>query len=180
MLKFANEVDYLQALRKDPGLSIIGVGMAAKMLAIKRASVEQRIARETLPAIMVGKRTHVLCSSLLRIIDDEAAMTDKVTKALRSLIRHSQTMPYGELMSKVGLAHQFSADRKKIGAVLGKISEGTWETHKVLVSILIVDKGTGMPSDSFWGLYEDLTGKKVRNRLLTFEKHCNEVYEITL
>lgn len=180
MLNFKNEREYLGALKADPTLAIMGLAMASRMLGIKRASVEQRIARSSLKGVKIGKQLHVMSGSLIEVMDQEDSMKAAVVRVLRSLIAKKQTQTYGVLMQAVGLDHVLSAHRKKIGAVLGEISEGTWERDKVLVSVLIVDKGTGMPSDSFWGLYRDLTGREVKDRAKVFANHVTKAFKIEL
>ena len=63
MKTFPDLPTYLGALKADPGLAIVGTGMAAKALKVQKGAVEQRIARGSLEGVRIGSSIHVRAES---------------------------------------------------------------------------------------------------------------------
>lgn len=78
-----------------------------------------------------------------------------------------QLLEYGaHIMKPFGLSHQLARDRQHIGALLGTISEATFEDPDcgALLSAVVINKtgpNKGKPSAGFWNLVESVTGKSV-------------------
>lgn len=78
-----------------------------------------------------------------------------------------QLLEYGaHIMKPFGLSHQLARDRQHIGALLGTISEATFEDPNcgALLSAVVINKtgpNKGKPSGGFWNLVESVTGKSV-------------------
>ncbi len=178
MLNFADEEAYVNAFAKNPALAIMGVGMVAKMIGIQRPAVEKRIEKGTLKGIKVGNSMHVLTHSILDNLQKEHKMRAQVFDTLVNIARGHTTIPYSALMAQIGLDYRLSPHRKKIGEILGSISEETFAAKGVLLSVLVVDKTTGMPSDSFWWLFERLTGKGFKNHDAVMASHKQKVYKL--
>lgn len=177
MQRYIDEVAYLRAFAIDPKLAIMGIGMVSNVLGIGRGAVEQRIAKGTLDAVQVGKSVHVLTCSMLDHQAAEDKMRETVLKTLKNLAKTRQTMIYSALMAQVGFDYRLSPHRNKIGAILGFLSEQTYAESRVLISVLVVDKKTGMPNPSFFGLLDRLTGKPHPDHEKTFSAHKQAVYK---
>lgn len=78
-----------------------------------------------------------------------------------------QLLEYGaHIMKPFGLSHQVARDRQHVGALLGTISEATYDDPNcgALLSAVVINKtgpNKGKPSAGFWNLVESITGKSV-------------------
>ncbi len=78
-----------------------------------------------------------------------------------------QLLEYGaHIMKPFGLSHQLPRDRQHIGALLGTISEATYEDPDcgALLSAVVINKtgpNKGKPSAGFWNLVESAIGMSV-------------------
>ena len=175
MKQFSDMPAYLRAFAKAADLAIISVGLAAKALEVKRPTIENRMRRGALEGIKIGANVYVRTSSVAALIQAEDAVEAKVMSILKKVSKSRTVIQYAPLMDQIGLDYRISPDRNKIGAILGRLSHQTFADHKVLISVLVVDKKTGQPSSSFQWLYEQLTGKTWTDK--AFTGHCEKVYQ---
>lgn len=156
MKTFDDGTAYLSALKADAALAIIPFQMAADALDVTRAAVERRVRSGELEGVTIGKTRAVLAASLNAELETRRADVDTVEGMLVDLACKRETTVYGPVMAAIGLRTQVPAHRRRIGMILGKISEKSYEGHDFMLSALVFNKTAGRPSDSFYGLGEQL------------------------
>ena len=62
------------------------------------------------------------------------------------------SISYDELMRRIGLSWKIPYHRRRIGKILGQISERTNRDRQVLLSVLVQRKGPRRPGKGFVGL----------------------------
>lgn len=152
MQEYGSTEEYLEALRGDPSLALTSLQMAADVLDITRAAVEQRVRAGTLAGIGVGKTRWVSASSVMQHLDADKAEIYRIRRYLERLASAGEAVSYSVLMEEFGMKSSIPADRKKIGRLLGKVSHETWEERGVLLSVLVVRKGSDNPGPGFFNL----------------------------
>jgi hypothetical protein len=65
---------------------------------------------------------------------------------------------YEPIMQSIGLTHRNPHDRRKIGSILGEVSERSFKKSRVLLSVLVHQKGAGetLPGKGFFELAKQL------------------------
>jgi len=92
-------------------------------------------------------------------------MRDDVRERLTWVARHRGLVAYGELMRDFHIARG-----KQIGQVLGEISESEHDQGRPFLSAIVVNKGTLIPSDGFWGV-------RGVSRSVPWEHYRDEVHQ---
>lgn len=176
MHTFPDVRTYLSALTADPALAVIGTGMAAKALNLKRGAIEQRIARGSLEAVRIGSSVHVIAKSVATVLDRYEKLVSTIDAKLRGLAKKRGTITYKPLMQSIGLDHRLSNERKRIGEVLGEVSRRSFKEKKVMLSVLVIDKVRGLPSTGFYSLYEELFEEAIEDERAVFEDQRDKVF----
>lgn len=154
--EYKGMIEYLTAVKFNSSLHVMGITDVAKHFGIGRAAVEQQMARGSLDGIRIDKSLYVSLDSFRNRVSEYEAMVSAIEACLAERAKVGKTIPYSEVMQMLGLDHVRSADRKKIAVMLGDLSGRTYEKNGILLSVLVVKKGTDYPSDGFYGLVESL------------------------
>ena len=154
--EFKDVPAYLAASKTSSTLGVIGITDVAKHWGVSRAAIEQRMARGTLDGVRIEKSLYVALESFRTQVEEYEAKLDMIEEHLADCAAKRTLIPYGKLMDYVGLNHVLSSDRNKMGVMLGVISSRSYEKHGILLSVLVVKKGTDYPSEGFYNLVESL------------------------
>ena len=135
--------DYLRALRSDSTLAVVPFQVAADAWDVSRAAIDGMVRDGRLEGVQIGKTRYVRASSLNALI---SAWNDRVTQVRESIERHArkgEVVFYEQVMTPLGLKTTVPADRKRIGAILGAISEQTYHEHGFLITAIVHRKAHG-------------------------------------
>lgn len=162
-MDFEEVKDYIRAVADDSSLALIPIPMAAELFGITGAGIAARVKSGTLRGIKVGSSRYILLESVVSTLqkaDDEVAT---VRRFLEDQARQGvSSVEYGPVMGLLGLSSTLSADRTKIGWILGAVSRQTFNEGKGLLSVIVHRKGTRMPSENgFFGLVDNLVEEGV-------------------
>src|SRR5437870_4414064 len=134
--------EYLEALRQDPeGLAFVTVAMAADAISQKGFRLTRtgviRLTKTQLVPIKIGKTVHVSSKSVGQYIKQREEQVTKVRAYLDRVAGRHETVFYEKVMARVGLSTTVPADRKRIGAILGLISEETHKKHRFALTAIV-------------------------------------------
>jgi len=157
-MKFSNIDDYLRAFTEDRSLAIMPVPMAAEYFEITSSGIVGRVRSGALTGIKIGKTNYVTMGSVMQAVAERDRNVDIVKAFLEQQARAGiKSVDYTSVMDLLGLKPSLSADRTKIGWVLGYVSRRSWEEKKVLLSVIVHIKGTNHPSlNGFFYLVENI------------------------
>lgn len=161
MKKFADELEYVQALENNFELAVLSMAMAArsrKSRPVTRAAIDRMVRLGQLEAVHIGGTRYVLAKSLIELNKREDDDVTKVRKLIEKFARNKRSLFYEPVMSILGLSHTVPADRTRIGWVLGAVSTQTHDENRFLLSALVHKKtgGKTRPGDGFFILAEEL------------------------
>jgi hypothetical protein len=157
-MKYEEVEVYIRAVADDPSLALIPIPMAAELFGITGAGIAARVKSGTLRGIKVGGSRYVILDSVVATLkksDEEVAI---VRRFLEDHARQGiSSVEYAPVMDLLGLSSTLSADRTRIGWILGAVSRQTFHDGKGLLSVIVHRKGTKMPSENgFFGLVDGL------------------------
>ena len=157
-MEYEEVEDYIRAVAGDPSLALIPIPMAAELFGITGAGIAARVKSGTLRGIKVGGSRYIILDSVVATLKK---FDEEVSKVRVYLEDHAQkgvsSVEYGPVMGLLGLSSTLSADRTKIGWILGAVSRQTFDDGKGLLSVIVHRKGTKMPSENgFFGLVDSL------------------------
>ena len=93
-------------------------------------------------------------------INKENPPVDDVLKQLEIIAKSPEQKPvyYSDFMEKLDLTYKNPHHRGIISVLLGKVSEDTFadKSMKFMLSVLVVNKSTDMPSEGFYTLAKNL------------------------
>ncbi len=155
---------YVEALRHDPALAMIPLGLVAELKGISRSAVAEQIRSGKLEGVCVrgrrktwrGVAPKALFAQAERQEEDARERRLKVVKALSRAAVTGQTVPYGEIMAPAGMAASNPRHRAEIGTLLSELSRESLERHGFLIAAIVVQKTTGRPNALFFKVAEDL------------------------
>lgn len=157
-MKFETVEDYIRAASNDPSLALITIPMAAELFGITGAGIAARIKSGALRGIEVSGTRYVALDSVVATVKKSEQDTAIVKRFLERQAKNGvSSVEYGPVMDLLGLSSTLSADRTKIGWILGAVSRQTFNEGKGLLSVIVHRKGTNMPSEGgFFGLVDSL------------------------
>lgn len=154
-----NDADaYTRAYTKDRSLAIVPVPMAADLFGITSAGIVARVRNGALQEIRVAGTRYVTMESVI----DSVSRTDRDVDIVKAFLEQQarsgvESIEYTPVMGLLGLSSKISADRTKIGWILGAVSRRSFQEKGVLLSVLVHRKNTRMPSEKgFFGLVDNL------------------------
>ncbi|MEW5728168.1 MAG: hypothetical protein AB1918_10120 [Pseudomonadota bacterium] len=161
---FRSVAEYIEAVRGNPGLAMLPMGLVAELKGISRSAVAEQIKTGALEAVEVkGKRKTwrgVLPAGLFAQTDRaEKHVRDrraKVAAALSALATAGRTGTYGEVMEPAGMSPRNPRHRAEIGALLADLSRESLVRHGYLIGAVAVQKASGLPNALFFDLARDL------------------------
>jgi hypothetical protein len=160
MLLFRTSSRYIDALAGDPSLAVVSIGNAASALGITRATVERMLEDKRLTEIRIEKVRCVRAYDIINFSNQRARDVQAVRKLLEKSARQKKAVFYNPVMKAINLSWRNPPDRKKIGGILGEISESTYKESRgrLLLSVIVhrKSKGNTLPSGSFFDLARSL------------------------
>lgn len=176
---------YIEALKTDPGLTMIPLGLVAELKGISRSAVSEQIKSGRLEGISVkgrrktwrGVTPKALFAQTERQEQGARDRRHHVVKALSRAAAEGRTATYGEIMEPAGMAPSNPRHRAEIGVLLSELSRESLERHDVLISAIVVQKTTGRPNTLFFTLAEEL-GRLApgADRAAFWQAECGKVY----
>lgn len=157
-MEFEDADAYVRAYIKDRSLAVMPVPMAAELFGITSAGIVARVRSEALRDIRVAGTRYITMESVL----DSVSKTDRDVDIVKAYLEQQarsgvKSIDYTPVMDLLGLSSKLSADRTKIGWVLGAVSRRSYDEKGVLLSVLVHLKNTSMPSENgFFGLVDNL------------------------
>jgi hypothetical protein len=160
-MEFAEVGEYVKAASKDHTLALMPIPMVADLFDITGAGVSARVRNGSLKDIRVGGSRYILLESVFDTLSKFEKDVETVRRYLEAQARMGvASVEYGPVMSLVGMSPGISADRTKIGRILGAVSVGTIRDGKGLLTAIVHLKGTKMPSEKgFFDLVDSLVGQ---------------------
>lgn len=178
-MQFKTVSAYLTALRKDPGLTMIPLGMVAEWKGISRSAVSEQIKSGKLEGLEVKgqhKTWRGVCPDAL-FAQEQAAENGARERRLQVLRTLSQAaaaghqLSYGDVMAPAGLSSRNPRHRAEIGTVLSVLSRDSLSHHGFLISAIVVQKTTGRPNALFFTLARQLGCLGEHDDETTFWQH---------
>ncbi len=115
--------DYIRAVTDNPSLALVPVSMAAELFGISGAGIAARVKSGTLNGIKVSGSRYILLESIVSTLTKFDQEVASVLDYLEDQVRQGVTsVEYGPVMGLIGLSSTLSADRTKIGWILGEVS----------------------------------------------------------
>lgn len=157
-MNFSDADAYIRAYAKDRSLAIVPVPMAADLFGITSAGIVARVRNGALQEIRVAGTRYVTMESVI----DSVSRTDRDVDIVKAFLEQQarsgvESIDYAPVMGLLGLSSKISADRTKIGWILGAVSRRSFQEKGVLLSALVHRKNTRMPSEKgFFGLVDNL------------------------
>lgn len=149
---------YVRAFSKDRSLAVISVPMASELFGITSTGIVSRVRSGALEEIKISGTRYIMMRSVMDAMSKMDRQVEVVKAYLEQQARNGvASVEYAPVMDLLGLSPKLSADRTKIGWILGAVSRQSYEDKKVLLSVIVHRKNTGMPSENgFFGLVDDL------------------------
>ena len=107
------------------------------------------------------------------------ALTDEVHDVVQQYALLQQTLTYGELVRLIR-TRKLIANGKPLADALTAISRREHQRKRGMLSVLVVNKALGRPSDPFFGLARDLCGVTVdtdQQKVAFFEAERDRVFK---
>lgn len=158
-MQFESLADYISAYRDDPSIVGLPVPVVAEHLGVSPAAVAARVRSGSMQGLRIGRHSFV---SLQSLIEDEDKMDANVGVVEAYLWKQAKagisTIFYEPVMATVGLTPRVPAERNRIGAILGRVSEKSLAESKVMLSVLVHRKTAGVtrPGPGFFDLARHL------------------------
>lgn len=155
---------YLEALRRDPALAMIPMGMVAELRHISRSAVSEQIKTGRLEAIVVkGRRkTWRGVTPAALFAQDERAEAGarerrrQVAEVLERAAAEGRLLTYSQVMEPAGLSARNPRDRGVIGTLLSELSGESWRERGHLIGAIVIQKASGHPNELFFALAREL------------------------
>src|SRR5512145_734067 len=148
-MHFKTVAAYLEALKADPALTMIPLGMVAEWKGISRSAVSEQVKSGKLEGIVVkgARKTWrgVSPDALFAQVEaHETGIRERRLQVLRTLSAAAAAgilLTYGEVMAPAGLAPSNPRHRAEIGTLLSDLSRDSLASHDFLISAVVVQKG---------------------------------------
>lgn len=155
---------YVEALRTDPAVTMIPLGLVAELKGISRSAVSEQIRSGRLEGISVkgsrktwrGVTAKALSAQTERQEQSDRTRRHHVVKALSRAAAQGCPVTYGEIMAPAGMTPSNPRHRAEIGALLSELSRESLDRHGFLISAIVVQKTSGRPNTLFFKLAEEL------------------------
>lgn len=163
-MQFNSVQAYIEAIRDDPGLAMIPLGLVAELKGISRSAVAEQIKSGTLEAVVVKGRRKTWRGVRPAGLFAQAAKAESALKLRRAAISSAlafiateeRTGIYTEVMAPAGMSPQNPRHRAEIGALLADLSRDSFAAHGFLIGAVVVQKSTGRPNELFFTLAREL------------------------
>lgn len=184
-MQFKSVEAYLEALRRDPALAMIPMGMVAELRHISRSAVSEQIKTGRLEAIVVKGRRKTwrgVTPSALFAQDERAEAGAReqrrlVAEVLARAAAEGRLLTYSQVMEPAGLAAKNPRDRGVIGALLSDLSRESWQARGHLIGAIVIQKASGHPNALFFDLAREVGALGQGEDPVTFwHGHCAQVF----
>lgn len=170
--------EYQEKWRNNPAKwSIVPASYAAHVLGKSLPSIEAFVEKGFLEAVIIEDNDKtwkgVTMSSLLQYPEKATQgfpSAENIYCELKKLAKRGDRIFYSELMDMFGLNYKNPHHRKKIGLLLCEVSEKSYVENKSMLSVVVVNKSTNVPSGTFFELAKKLKA------ITTYEDE-NEFFE---
>lgn len=175
---------YLDALRGDPALAMIPLGMVAELKGISRSAVSEQIKSGRLESLVVkggrkswrGVTPKALFEQCERVETGVRDRRRRVAEALARAGGAGRLAPYGEVMAAAGLSPRNPRDRAEIGLLLAALSKESLRSDGCLVGAIVIQKATGHPNAQFFRLARELGMLDGRDEMEFWREQCSKVF----
>lgn len=155
---------YVEALRQDPDLTMIPLGLVAELKGISRSAVAEQIRTGALEGIAVkgqrktwrGVRPTTLFAQAERARHDAEERTARLGAALAAIAATGQPATYAQAMEAVGMASKNPRQRAEIGELLAAASKDSFAQNGFLIGAIVVQKSSGQPNSLFFHLAREV------------------------
>lgn len=150
---------YVAACDEDPArLATVSLPTTAHLLGVTRPAVRDFVRQGQLEGLRLTdgdwQRTVISVKSLARFTRERRSSLDSQEEQVNAVLEDvggaGDVIHYGDLMARVGMKWRHPPNRKRIGLILGHVSEQSAAQHDFMLSALAVSKATGLPNDSFF------------------------------
>jgi hypothetical protein len=150
--------DYIRAVADNPSLALMPIPMAAEFFGISRQGIAARVRSGSLRGIKISGVRYITLESVVSSLKKHDDEVEAVRRFLEDRVRQGvSSVEYAPVMGLLGLSPALSADRMKIGRILGSVSRQTFNEGKGLLSVIVHKKNSRMPSENgFFSLVESL------------------------
>lgn len=158
-MNYETLTDYISAYRDNPSIVGLPVPVVAEHLGVTPAAIAARVRAGSMQGLKIGRHSFVSLKSILDDEDKMAADVKVIEKYLWKIAKAgTPAIFYEPVMTAVGLTHRVPAERNRIGAILGKVSEQSQDECKVMLSVLVHRKTAGVtrPGPGFFDLARHL------------------------
>lgn len=183
-MHFNTVEEYLSAYKSDPlNHGMLPIPLVAEHLGKSPPAVTAMLKAGTLREISIGKRNRfVSISSLIERAADAEREEEAVRKYLLDMISKGRSSVFYEpIMEPLGLSPTVPAHRTKIGAILDKVSQQSYDEHGVVLSVLVHRKtpGNTRPGPGFWEMAQniELFDEDTMDKDEFVKAHTNAVFE---
>ena len=147
---------FLEARNDGRDLSIVSLFGASRIRGVSKQAITNAIQRQTLTGVKIGKTQCVLMDDL--VIEHEAKTADyiKTVSLIEKKAARGSVLEYGKGMEAIGLDHTLSWQRNRYAKLLETISRESYEEHGILLTALVVRKGSKSPSNGFFTMARGL------------------------
>lgn len=177
-------LDQLSSFLREEGPDVyLPLPIAAAILGVTPAAVRSQIKRRQLEAFDLvddGARwPGVSARRLVAMLEDRKQVSADVALRVERILQElgAKIITYGELMDRVGLSWRNPHHRALIGRVLEIVSSNSYDKEdRILRSAIVVNKQTGLPSDSFFDLAKRKTVMRAGTDPKQFwERHIEKI-----
>ncbi|RWR09735.1 hypothetical protein [Paenirhodobacter populi] len=148
-MEFISVNEYVRAFSRDRSLAIMPVPMAADLFGITSAGIVSRVRAGVLGEVKISGTRYITMGSVLETVEKFDKDVEIVKSYLEKQARNGvASVEYSPVMELLGLSSKLSADRTKIGWILGEVSRQSYREKRVLLSAIVHRKNTGMPSEN--------------------------------
>ncbi|MCR6630837.1 MAG: hypothetical protein NVV74_12755 [Magnetospirillum sp.] len=163
-MQFKSVEAYLEALKQDPSLAMIPLGMVAEWKGISRSAVADQIKTGRLEGMAVkgrrktwrGVTPKALFAQAEAVESGQREQRRLVLRVLSKAAAEGRLITYGEVMAPVGMAPSNPRHRAAIGNLLSDLSRDSLQRHGFLLSAIVVQKGSRRPNAQFFTLAREL------------------------
>jgi len=171
---------------KNPEAMLIGIEDAMLLTRLsksklKQAEAEGRLTWITLTAYGEEIDGGYWLTEVRVLMHEREALAQRVFKVIDAGLKRDGRRVFwykSQAAEPAGVPFNSHPDRRYFGGLLEDLSMGSWERHRILISSVVVEKSTGMPSNGFFSLVDSLSGARLPNESndACFWRHCELVY----
>jgi hypothetical protein len=181
---FTSVEAYLDALRGDPALAIIPLGMVAELKGLSRSAISEQIKSGRLDSLIVEGRRKTWRGITPKALFEQAERLEcgsrdrshRVAGALAEAGAAGRLIAYGEVMAAAGMSASNPRDRAAIGIVLAELSRQSLRAEGCLVGAIVIQKASGHPNVQFFELARELGVLGEGDRMEFWRGQCAKVF----